>query len=267
MSKQTTSTESPYSFSSVINFLNQNFGLLLIAASLFLAGFVFGMLYKDASGNSGKSVKNEPQVQGEENEPVILSKDEWKEVTSDYAGMIGDEKAKATIVEVTDYQCPYCARHYEQTHKQLVQNYVDTGKVKILYRDQALPFHSNANIAAQAARCAADQDGFKAMHDALFANQQEWSYKPQDDPTTQPQPLPREDTIAKFQQYANDAGLNGQQLADCVSNDTYKAAVEEDSKLMGSFGANGTPSFFIEGQLVVGAQPYEEFEKVLEAHL
>ena len=219
---------------------------------------MFGVYYQKSQGLSGVEVNNQnnqAQQQQQKDETVFLSDADWKEVTSEYVGMVGDENAKVTMVEFTDYQCPFCQRHFQQTYPDLIKNYVETGKLKILFRDQALSFHPNSNIAAQAVRCAADQDGFEAMHDALFANQQDWVE------------LSKVEAINKFGELASKANLNGNQLSECVKSDKYDKAVKADSQLGTRLGASGTPSFFIEKQLVVGALPFSEFEKVIEQYL
>ena len=89
--------------------------------------------------------------------------------------MLGSANATITLIEFTDYQCPFCSRHFNQTYEQIKKDYIDTGKVKFYLRDFPLGFHPNAQKAAEAARCAGDQGKYWEMHDALFKNQSEWS--------------------------------------------------------------------------------------------
>src|SRR6266849_1457871 len=84
----------------------------------------------------------------------------------------GAANAKVALIEFSDFQCPFCGRYDKDTYPQLLKDYVDTGKVKYVWRDYPLDFHRNAEKAAEAARCAGEQGRFWEMHDRLFANQQ-----------------------------------------------------------------------------------------------
>lgn len=250
----------PYSAQNVGKFLNDNFGLLIVAVALFIGGFVIGSLWtenKVLTKGGGTAVAGTPTAPAGEPAPegVPLSEDDWAEVQADGVFTIGDENAPVTMVEFTDYQCPFCARHFTDTHPQIMSEYVDTGKVKIVYRDQALSFHPNANSAAQAVRCAAEQDGAEAMHDVLFENQEAWSN------------LSGEAVVAKYAELATGAGLNGNTLQSCVSSEKYKEAVDADSALANRVGAGGTPTFFIEGKPIVGAYPFDTFKAEIDALL
>ena len=257
MAKENSS--SPYSLQNTIKVVNNNFGLLFLGAALLLLGFVFGSLWTEnrmmakggvpSAGNQAAAQPAAPQ------EAQPLSDADWKEVQENGVFTVGDKNAKVTMVEFTDYQCPFCSRHYTETHGKLMTDYVDAGKLKIIYHDQALPFHPNASIAAQAVRCAADQNKAEAMHDALFANQDAWAN------------LTGDAVAEKFSELANQAGLNGSTLASCASSGKYQQAVKDDGDLGTKVGANGTPTFFVEGKPVVGAQPYSVFQSELDALL
>ncbi len=251
-------TESPYSAQNVMKFVNNNFGLLLLGASLFLGGFVIGTIWKENQLLAKGGLPTTGQVANDQAAPVEatpLSEADWAEVQDGSYLTIGDSNAPVTIVEFTDYQCPFCSRHHVQTHPQLMENYVNTGKVKILVRDQALPFHPNANSAAQAVRCAVEQNKGEAMYNALFDNQDAWAN------------LTGDAVVAKYRELASAAGLNGNNLGSCVESGKHKAAVDEDSALGNRVGAAGTPTFFIEGEPLVGAYPYEDFERIIEEKL
>lgn len=250
-------TEKPFSAQSVIKFANDNFGLLLLAAALFLGGFVSGSMWKEnrmlASGVGGTA---NPVADAQlPAEAAPLSEADWKRVQENPAMVIGDANAPVTMVEFTDYQCPFCGRHYTETHGQIVDNFVKTGKLKIVYRDQALSFHPNANSAAQAVRCAEDADGGVALHDALFQNQDAWAN------------LTGDAVLTKYKELADAAKLNGNNIVECVKSNKHKAAVDADSQLGNEVGAGGTPTFFIEGDPLVGAQPYSAFEAKINEKL
>lgn len=166
------------------------------------------------------------------------------------APSIGEADAPVTIVEYTDYQCPYCSRHFEQTYPQIVEEYVETGVVRYVFKDYPLTsIHPQALVAAQAARCARDQGAFIEMHDALFSRQEEWSGKG--------------NAIEVFVGFAEEFGLNGDVLAQCVESGEYEEAVLADLDEGTSLGVRGTPTFFINGRYLDGARPLSSFEEVI----
>ncbi|MCA9918353.1 MAG: thioredoxin domain-containing protein [Anaerolineales bacterium] len=159
---------------------------------------------------------------------------------------IGDPNAPVTIVEYTDFECPFCSRHYSQTFLQLKEDYIDAGLVYYVFKDFPLTqLHPSAVFAANAARCAGEQDAYPAMHGVLFANQDEWSGNA--------------NIEAVFNSYASDLGLDTDQFASCLSNRTYEDAIFDDLNEGAGFGVSGTPAFFLNGYFLSGAQPYSTF--------
>ncbi len=184
-------------------------------------------------------------------EPVVeLSDGDWKRVTESYAAALGDPNAPVKIVEFTDYQCPFCARHFTETYGKLKENYIDTGKVYYMIRDYPLSFHANAEDAAVAARCAGKSGKYLEMHDAMFENQTEWESLP--------------DANEQLAKYASELGIN---IRSCQKDESVRQAVQADLALGSELGVSGTPAFFINGTLVVGAQPYATFEQEIESRL
>ena len=164
----------------------------------------------------------------------------------------GDPDAQVVIVEFSDFQCPFCERWAQQTLPQLKQNYIDTGKVKLIYRDFPLSsIHPEAQKAAEATECADDQGKFWEYHDILFEKRGEWSGA----------------GAAKFKQYAADLGLDTAAFDDCLDSDKYKDEVLGDLNAGRAVGVTGTPTFFINGQKLVGAQPFTAFEAIIEEEL
>ena len=167
---------------------------------------------------------------------------------------IGDPDAPVTIVEYSDFQCPFCSRYFEQTYPQIIENYVDTGQVRYVFKDFPLQsIHPQAVKAAEAARCAGEQNAFLAMHDELFIRQGQWSEQ--------------ENAVELFIGYSDEIGLDSGAFADCLESGRYEEAVMADLAEGTALGITGTPSFFIDGQLISGAYPYAEFERVIEAAL
>jgi len=158
----------------------------------------------------------------------------------------GPEGAPVTIVEFSDFQCPYCSRAVK-TVDEVVAKYGD--KVRLVFRQYPLPFHENAQKAAEASLCAADQGKFWQMHDALFEHQDALGT---DALKTHARTVPSLD-VARF-----DACLDGGTHADAVKKDLEEGMAA---------GVDGTPAFFINGRLVAGALPLEAFAKIIDAEL
>jgi protein-disulfide isomerase len=258
----------PYSLASMLDFLNNNAGLLFLGLSLFIVGFLSGAMWREntmlksgmgtGTGIGQNVAPGGTQVPQDPAAPAVpLTDESWKKIQENPAAVLGKNNAKVTIVEFTDYQCPFCARHYTSSHKTLKEKYIDTGKVKIVFKDQPLPFHANAKIAANAARCAGEQNKFEAMHDALFEGQTGWSN------------LATEDAIKKFGEMATTAGANAERLMQCVRDGKFNKQIEADSALgiTPEVGAGATPTFFINKQPVVGAQDLSVFEAEIEKAL
>lgn len=167
---------------------------------------------------------------------------------------IGDPDAPVIIVEYTDYQCPYCGRHAQQTFPQIKEQYIDTGQVYYVFKDFPLTsIHPQAVEAAEAARCAGEQEAFAAMHDLLFGGQQEWNG--------------RDDAAAIFTTYAGQLDLDTTAFSDCLASDKYHEAIGADLEEGIGFGIQGTPGFFINGRFLSGAQPFANFQQAIESTL
>lgn len=158
---------------------------------------------------------------------------------------VGAADAPVTIVEFSDFQCPFC-RAAEPTLKTLRANYGD--KIRLVYMDYPLSFHSHAMDAARAARCANDQGKFWEFHDALFADQQKLA--PDDLKTT-----------------AQRLGLDTAKFNACFGEPTGTAAVNQDESQGNQLGVHGTPGFFINGRFLSGAQKPEAFEEIIDDEL
>jgi protein-disulfide isomerase len=157
----------------------------------------------------------------------------------------GPADAPVTLVEYTDFQCPYCSR-VQPTLRQLLDRY--PGLVRHVFRHLPLSMHRQARLAAEASLCAADQDKFWEMHHWMFANQRT---------------IDRETIDA----HAEELGFDMEAFAACIDNKTHAADVKVDLAAAASVGITGTPGFTINGRLLTGAQPYGEFAKVIEEEL
>ena len=165
--------------------------------------------------------------------------------------VVGDPNAPITMVEFTDFQCPYCYRHATQTLPQLMSTYVETGQVRYVFKDFPLTMtHPQALAAAEAAHCANEQGAYLTMHETLFARQQEWSGQ--------------SDVDTIFTSYAEQMGLDSEAFAECLSSDRYYDMIGNDMQVGTQLGVNGTPAFFINGVFVSGSQPYTVFDQVIQ---
>ena len=164
----------------------------------------------------------------------------------------GDENAPVTIIEFSDFQCPFCQRFYQQTLPLIEENYVKTGKVRIVFRDFPLGFHQNAQKSAEAAECADDQGKFWQYHDLLFE-------KGSGDGTGL--------AVVDLKKYAQQLGLNVAMFNNCLDSGKYANEVAKDLADGTSYGVSGTPAFFVNGNFIEGAQPYSAFQEVIDAEL
>ncbi len=160
----------------------------------------------------------------------------------------GDADASVTIVEFSDFECPFCGRYYNQAYKQIKENYIDAGKVKYVFRDFPLGFHAKAQKASEAAECAGDQGAYWDMHDRLFENSQKLS-------------------VEDLKEHAKALGLDSAEFDDCLDSGKYEDEVKKDLADGAAAGVTGTPAFFVNGKKISGAQPYSAFEAAIEAEL
>ena len=191
--------------------------------------------------------KNQPKI------PIKISVDDDP--------IIGSPNAPITIIEFSDFQCPFCARFHIQTLPIIMNEYVNDGKVKLVFRDFPIQsIHQNAIPASIAAECANEQGKFKEMHDILFEKQNEWSKKNTDN------------VIILFNQYASEFGLEEEKFDSCLKNGKYIEEIQKDLNDGRTYGITGTPGFFIGNDEIgfvelKGAQPFENFKKVIDSQL
>jgi len=157
----------------------------------------------------------------------------------------GPADAPVTIVEFSDFQCPYCAR-VQESLKKLLERYPT--QVRLVFKNSPLPIHSRAKAAAEAALCADEQGKFWEMHDWLFAHQKDLS-------------------DASLEAAAKDVGLDAAKFKACVGGHKELQRMNAQLKQARQLGVNGTPTFFIDGRMLRGAQPYEALERAVQEEL
>jgi protein-disulfide isomerase len=162
---------------------------------------------------------------------------------------LGSANASVRIVEFSDFQCSFCKKFWAETLPRLKKSYIEKGQVRFTYRHLAV-LGKFSEQAANAAECAGEQGKFWHYHDTLFANQGMLAF-----------------TEAKLKRYAQELKLNGRTFGECLATGRYLKKVGRDTGAAASLGARGTPTFFINDRLVVGAQPIEVFRTVVEEEL
>lgn len=227
--------------------------MFLIA--FFLVSFALGTYVerneKLATALGSNAVAAGNQVAGAGTQQEVGLQDGQKvdqDIKIDSARVKGNPNAKVTLIEYSDFECPFCASFYTNSYKQIVQKYVDSGQVKIAFKDFPLSFHPMAQASAEASRCAAEQGKFWEMHDKMFENQEELSKD-------------------NYKKWGAELGLNTQQFNACVDTEKYKQAVLDEMNEGAALGVQGTPSFVINGVALVGAQPMAAFEKIIDEAL
>lgn len=164
----------------------------------------------------------------------------------------GSDKAKVTIIEFADFQCPFCERFFTQTETNIIKDYVSTNKAKFAFRHYAF-LGQESTWAAEAAECANEQNKFWEYHDYLYSHQgQENSGTFNKD---------------KLEGFAQTLGLNTDQFKTCLESDKYADKVKADFTEGQKAGVNGTPATFINGQLISGAAPYNDFKTLIDSEL
>ena len=168
------------------------------------------------------------------------------DVSTDDDPSIGPDNAPITIIEFSDYQCPYCQVWYQQVYQELLASYPD--KIRFVYRDLPLPMHPEAIPAAEAADCAGEQNAYWKYHDVLFSQQYGLNR-------------------AAYERYAVDLGLDTKAFTACLDSNKYKSEVQADASDAARVGINGTPSFVVNGRILVGALPIADFKAVIDEEL
>ncbi len=176
-------------------------------------------------------------------------------VSADDDAALGNPDAPVTIIEFSDFQCPFCRRFWKETLPQIKQTYIDTGKARLIYRDFPLSFHPGAIPSAEGTQCAREQDKFWEMHDAIFEEQEK-----QGSGTIQ-------FTADDVKKWAAKIGLNTPKFNKCLDSRKYKQEVEKDIADGWAAGVTGTPATFINGKLIVGAQPFSAFKVIIDEEL
>lgn len=249
-------------------------GALLISASLVFVGYKANSGAVDTSVLDEKiasfenSIDNKVQkgiekyIQKQQDQAV--KQQQWQakqqaqaavDIDIDNDAILGDPDAPVTLIEFSDYECPFCKKYYTQTYPDIKKNYVDKGLVRIVFRDFPLGFHDPiATQEAMAAECAREQEGdemYYEYHDLIF------------DTTKSNKGLQK----SQLYELASQLDLNEDDFKECLDTEKYKQEVQKDMADGQKYGVSGTPGFFINGRIIKWAQPYVVFERIIEEEL
>lgn len=172
---------------------------------------------------------------------------------ADHARVEGSATAPLWVVEISDFQCPFCREWHDQSYQAIKSEYVDSGKIRFAYINFPLSIHKNAWPAAEAAMCAAAQGKFWPMHDSLFASQSRWE--------NAANPEPALDSVAAS------VGVSRDAYGTCVTQHQMRSLIQADIDRANESGVTATPTFIIGTAKITGAQPLDQFRAVVDAQL
>jgi len=229
----------------------------LVMPLIFMIGLGFGYLLRSllplpGSINAAAAADPQPgaEVSVRQSDPESANTSQQVvryDVPVDDDPILGSENAPITIIEFSDYECPYCRQWHSEVYSQLIDTYSD--QIRFVYRDFPLEsIHPNANSAAEAANCAHKQGVFWDYHDMLFSNEKGLG-------------------STAYLEYASQLEIDQAAFQECIETDRYQAEVQADFEFAADLGVRSTPTFFINGIAVVGAQPFEIFQQVIDREL
>ena len=217
------------------------FSAWLIGMGIVIAGW---LISKQISKNTVTAL---PQSSGaiNQNEPVNI------DIPSDIP-QLGDPNAKVTMVEFADFQCPYCGQWQQTVFQEIKSKYIDTGKVRFVFMDFAF-LGAESIRAAEASRCAADQNKFWEYHDYLFTKQSGENQNAYAD--------------SNLKQFAQDVKLNTSEFNTCFDSNTHSQKLQSDYDKAIEYGVQSTPTVFINGIKYEGVLPFTQYEAIIETEL
>lgn len=226
------------------------------------AGFMGGIAAPlELDTTNTETVETDTPSQNENDNPSPSPSDNSDGVNMDQIELEGEpvqgqEDAPVTLVMYEDFECPFCQRFEQNAVPQIVSNYVESGDVKLVWKDYPLAqLHPWAEPAAAAMECVYREGGdeaFWAVKDRVFENQKSISTS---------------NVETKIKQYASEEGVSKEAVQSCIDNDNPMEEVNQDKQEGSSLGVSGTPTVFVGGQKIVGAQPYSKFETAIESAL
>lgn len=220
----------------------------LLPVSILVAGVLIAGAVLYSAG-----LKNQPVIPGGPSAPEVVTGEELELIKDDV--VLGDLDAPVTLIEYSDFQCPFCGRFFSQSEPKIREEYVKTGQVKFVYRHFAF-LGPESLAAANAAECAKDQGKFWQYHDELFNSEIL-------DSTENNNNLSR----SFFLSLARKVGLNETDFSSCLDQNKYENKIQNDYAVAQKLGVNSTPTVFVNNKKLVGALPYAQFKAEIEAEL
>ena len=226
----------------------------ILVALLIVAAFLIGVLVtkvqylEKGQGSTAIPSAQTPDQQAQQG----LQPGQKVDVKVGKLPVLGKDNAKVTVIEFADFQCPFCQKWFTENEGNLIKDYVNTGKVRFSFRHFAF-LGQESNWAGEAAECANEQGKFWQFHDYLFKNQQ-----------GENQGAFAKDKLKGF---AASLGLNTSSFNSCLDSGKYTKAVTDDTQEGQTAGVNGTPTVFVNGQTIVGAQPYSALKTLIDQEL
>lgn len=225
---------------------------------VFTVGYLFAKVQMLENGTGGKALlaaqqgntARNAQVAGSDTAAIPTVPAIVKDLKTGDLPVEGDENAKITIVEFSDFECPFCAQFFRDTYPKIKAEYIDTGKAKLYYRHYPLSFHASAHKLAVASECANEQGMFWEMHDKIFENQAAGDF-----------------ADATITTWAGELGMDSASFSECLASTKYDEKIKADTADGTQAGVDGTPAFFINGERLIGAQPFESFKAVIDSKL
>lgn len=231
--------------------------VLLLVASFLLGALTTRLAATEKNISSPQATAQPGTPQSVPNIPARPALGAKVNVDEGHLPILGNKNAKVAIIEFSDFQCPFCRRFWKDTLPQIKKEYIDTGKVQFAYRHFPLTaIHPAAVPAAQASECANEQGKFWQMHDKIFDEQEKLSAGG----TAQFE-------ASDLKKWASDLGLNAAQFNQCFDSGKFTKNVTDDEQEAQKLGVSGTPTTFLNGQAVVGAQPYSAFKTLIDQEL
>ncbi len=223
-------------------------GAIVVTGMIIAGAVIYTNKIKTNQQLAKVQVPEQEQAQNQDQNQPKPEEPQKVDVSADDDAVMGEESAKVTIIEFSDFQCPFCGKFHQETFPQIKKDFVDQGKVKFVYRDYPLPYHSMAQKAAEAAECAKEQGKFWEMADKIFANTETLS-------------------VEELKKIAKELDLDTSAFDSCLDSGKYKEEVAKDVSDATSYGVQATPTFFINGKKIEGALPYTSFKQAIEQAL
>lgn len=220
---------------------------IIVAAVIISGAVLYSKMIPQKDATAPTSNNNNNNAPAQPTGPVNVSVDD--------DAVLGKSDAPVTIIEFSDFQCPYCRKFWKEALAQIKKEYIDAGKAKLVFRDYPLSFHPMATPSAEAAECAKEQGKFWEMHDVMFQEQEKLGT------------VTIKYTSDDLKEWAAKVGVNANQFNDCFDSRKYKTEVEKDAADGAAAGITGTPAIFINGRLIAGAQPFSAFKAIIDDEL